>query len=293
VGVMDDGGLPRAGACSYTDENLLHRIRLKRRKLFHRTLDLSLSMDSVVHVGSDAGPADVSTREVTLLRCGVAIGVMLASKSTTSEIQRLQQQLEEAQAQLEVTIREAQRYGNCVPEAEHILQVNLFDGLFSNQSISRTGFFWALLSQQALLTMCFCMLNPSSTQVGEELEEPNQKHGAEFSLRTYRNVEGTQSGEEFVDNLLREDASSLPGEQMTELEAELEAELEHLAGQFSDVDEDGIAAMVQGDLNIRGLPAQVDPDEDDDSDSEVTCINNYVVSPRELTQRLYKLQVKP
>jgi hypothetical protein len=251
VGVMDDGGLPRAGACSYTDENLLHRIRLKRRKLFHRTLDLSLSMDSVVHVGSDAGPADVSTREVTLLRCGVAIGVMLASKSTTSEIQRLQQQLKEAQAQLEVTIREAQRYGNCVPEAEHILQV------------------------------------------GEELEEPNQKHGAEFSLRTYRNVEGTQSGEEFVDNLLREDASSLPGEQMTELEAELEAELEHLAGQFSDVDEDGIAAMVQGDLNIRGLPAQVDPDEDDDSDSEVTCINNYVVSPRELTQRLYKLQVKP
>jgi hypothetical protein len=162
---------------------------------------------------------------------------MLASKSTTSEIQRLQQQLKEAQAQLEVTIREAQRYGNCVPEAEHILQVNLFDGLFSNQSISRTGFFWALLSQQALLTMCFCMLNPSSTQVGEELEEPNQKHGAEFSLRTYRNVEGTQSGEEFVDNLLREDASSLPGEQMTELEAELEAELEHLAGQFSDVDE--------------------------------------------------------
>ncbi len=57
--------------------------------------------------------------------------------------------------------------------------------------------------------------------------------------------------------------------------------------------QDGIAAMVQGDLNIRGLPAQVDPDEDDDSDSEVTCINNYVVSPRELTQRLYKLQVKP
>jgi hypothetical protein len=51
--------------------------------------------------------------------------------------------------------------------------------------------------------------------------------------------------------------------------------------------------MVQGDLKIRGLPAQVDPDEDDDSDSEVTCNNNYVVSPRELTQRLYKLQVKP
>ncbi len=56
--------------------------------------------------------------------------------------------------------------------------------------------------------------------------------------------------------------------------------------------QDGIAAMVQGDLNIRGLPAQVDP-EDDDSDFEVTSINNYVVSPRELTQRLYKLQVKP
>ncbi len=55
VGVMDDGELPRAGASSYTDENLLHRIRLKRRKLFHRALDLSLSMDSVVHVGSDAG----------------------------------------------------------------------------------------------------------------------------------------------------------------------------------------------------------------------------------------------
>jgi hypothetical protein len=59
---------------------------------------------------------------------------MLASKSTTSEIQRLQQQLKEAQARLEVTICETQRYGNCVPEAEHILQVKLFDGLFSNQS---------------------------------------------------------------------------------------------------------------------------------------------------------------
>jgi len=66
VGVMDDGGLPRAGACSYTDENLLHRIRLKRRKLFHRTLDLSLSMDSVVHVGSDAG---TSIRQSSILDC--------------------------------------------------------------------------------------------------------------------------------------------------------------------------------------------------------------------------------
>ncbi len=66
VGVMDDGELPRAGPCSYTDENLLHRIRLKRRKLFHRTLDLSLSMDSVVHVESDAG---TSIRQSSILDC--------------------------------------------------------------------------------------------------------------------------------------------------------------------------------------------------------------------------------
>jgi len=54
---------------------------------------------------------------------------------------------------------------------------------------------------------------------------------------------------------------------------------------------DGVAALVHGDLNAVGLPAQLDSYGDDSSASEVACINSDAVSPRELTRLLLKLQV--
>lgn len=54
---------------------------------------------------------------------------------------------------------------------------------------------------------------------------------------------------------------------------------------------DGVAHVVHGDLNVKGLPANEDSDGDDNSAPEVACINNYAVSPRELTRLLRKLQV--
>jgi hypothetical protein len=54
----------------------------------------------------------------------VGIGVLLASKSRTSEIQKLQQLLTEAEAQLEDIERRTKRsIQNQVPEPEPILQV--------------------------------------------------------------------------------------------------------------------------------------------------------------------------
>ncbi len=53
---------------------------------------------------------------------------------------------------------------------------------------------------------------------------------------------------------------------------------------------DGVAALVHGDLNAVGLPAQLDSYGDDSSASEVACINSDAVSPRELTRLLLKLQ---
>ncbi|XP_073389128.1 uncharacterized protein [Physcomitrium patens] len=91
--------------------------------------------------------------------------------------------------------------------------------------------------------------------------------------------------------------------QMAELEAELEAELDQLTGresaamesQYSVLDEldmDGVASVVYGDLEPTGLPAGVEEDSDDDLSAlaQPACLNNYAVSPRELTRLLRKLQ---
>ncbi|KAG0620219.1 hypothetical protein M758_4G198900 [Ceratodon purpureus] len=90
-------------------------------------------------------------------------------------------------------------------------------------------------------------------------------------------------------------------DQMTELEAELEAELDQLTGgdsatmasQYSALDElDMDASVVYGDLAPTGLPAGVEEDTDEDLSppGRPACLNNYAVSPRELTRLLRKLQ---
>jgi hypothetical protein len=118
-------------------------------------------------------------------------------------------------------------------------------------------------------------------QATEEVEEPNQNPHVEFSVGIIDEdmmEEETESEEECVQILLRKGASSssLPVEQMMELEAELEAELEQLTGQFSDDVVDKVG---------------VESDDNDDSASEVPFMNNnYAVSPRELTRLLCKLQ---
>jgi hypothetical protein len=118
-------------------------------------------------------------------------------------------------------------------------------------------------------------------QTAEEVEEPNQNPHVESSVGIIDEdmmEEETESEEECVQILLRKGASSssLPVEQMMELEAELEAELEQLTGQFSDDVVDKV---------------RVESDDNDDSASEVPFMNNYAVSPRELTRLLCKLQV--
>lgn len=119
-------------------------------------------------------------------------------------------------------------------------------------------------------------------QAAEEVEEPNQNPHVEFSAGIIDEdmmEEETESEGECVQIFLRKGASSssLPVEQMMELEAELEAELEQLTGQFSDDVVDKV---------------RVESDDNDDSASEVPFMNNnYAVSPRELTRLLCKLQV--
>lgn len=55
---------------------------------------------------------------------------------------------------------------------------------------------------------------------------------------------------------------------------------------------DGVASVVYGDLAPTGLPAKVDEDSDDNSaPAQPACLNNYAVSPRQLTRLLRKLQV--
>lgn len=56
---------------------------------------------------------------------------------------------------------------------------------------------------------------------------------------------------------------------------------------------DGVASVVYGDLEPTGLPAGVEEDSDDDLSAlaQPACLNNYAVSPRELTRLLRKLQV--
>lgn len=57
---------------------------------------------------------------------------------------------------------------------------------------------------------------------------------------------------------------------------------------------DGVASVVYGDLAPTGLPAKVDEDSEDDSaPAQPACLNNYAVSPRQLTRLLRKLQVCP
>lgn len=57
---------------------------------------------------------------------------------------------------------------------------------------------------------------------------------------------------------------------------------------------EGVASVVHGDLTVTGLPAWVEEESEDDDYSapaEPACVNNYAVSPRELTRLLRKLQV--
>jgi len=90
-------------------------------------------------------------------------------------------------------------------------------------------------------------------------------------------------------------------DQMAELEAELEAELDQLTGgdsatidsQYSAMDElDMDASVVYGDLEPAGLPAGGgdDSNEDQTPPAQPASLNNYAVSPRELTRLLRKLQ---
>lgn len=96
---------------------------------------------------------------------------------------------------------------------------------------------------------------------------------------------------------------SIQQDHMAELEAELEAELDQLTGgesatmdsQYSVLDEldmDGVASVLYGDLAPAGLPAGLEEDSDGDPSgpAQPACLNNYAVSPRELTRLLRKLQ---
>jgi hypothetical protein len=63
---------------------------------------------------------------------------------------------------------------------------------------------------------------------------------------------------------------------------------------------DGAPHMLQEDLALTGLPAHIEEESDDDDDddddysapAEPVYMNNYAVSPRELTRLLHKLQVQ-
>ncbi|XP_073389762.1 uncharacterized protein [Physcomitrium patens] len=92
-------------------------------------------------------------------------------------------------------------------------------------------------------------------------------------------------------------------DQMADLEAELEAELDQLTGRdsatmdsqysaFDELDTDGVVSVVHGDLAPTGLPARVEESSDEDLSppAQPACLNNYAVSPRELTRLLHKLQ---
>jgi hypothetical protein len=56
--------------------------------------------------------------------------------------------------------------------------------------------------------------------------------------------------------------------------------------------------MLQEDLALTGLPAHIEEESDDDDDDDYSApaepvyMNNYAVSPRELTRLLHKLQVQ-
>lgn len=58
---------------------------------------------------------------------------------------------------------------------------------------------------------------------------------------------------------------------------------------------DGVASVLYGDLAPAGLPAGLEEDSDGDPSgpAQPACLNNYAVSPRELTRLLRKLQVSP
>jgi hypothetical protein len=59
---------------------------------------------------------------------------------------------------------------------------------------------------------------------------------------------------------------------------------------------DGAPHMLQEDLALTGLPAHIEEESDDDNDDDYSApaepvyMNNYAVSPRELTRLLHKLQ---
>lgn len=92
-------------------------------------------------------------------------------------------------------------------------------------------------------------------------------------------------------------------DEMADLEAELEAELDQLTGgdsatvdsqysAYDELDTDGVVSVVHGDLAPTGLPARIEEDSDEDLSppTQAACLNNCAVSPRELTRLLRKLQ---
>jgi hypothetical protein len=69
----------------------------------------------------------------------------------------------------------------------------------------------------------------------------------------------------------------------------------YLSLWYLQLDMDGVASVVYGDLKVAGLPARLEESSEDDDYSvpaQPACLNNYAVSPRLLARLLRKVQVR-
>ncbi|CAM6076555.1 unnamed protein product [Sphagnum tenellum] len=200
--------------------------------------------------------------EGLLFSFGVGVGVMSVASTNRSEVERLSHLLKEAQCQMQDLKRELAN-GGCMSEGKKgaqkvqpVLVVDEVERPFVGKEAQRTVIIPQITSQDIQRTLA------------------------------HRDASDTMPSEGYksVKSVVTVKSSLSKGDQMAELEAELEAELDQLTGGDSE------------DLALTGLPAHIEEESDDDNDDDYSApaepvyMNNYAVSPRELTRLLHKLQ---
>jgi len=214
--------------------------------------------------------------EGLLFSFGVGVGVMSVASTNRSEVERLSHLLKEAQCQMQDLKRELAN-GGCVSEgnkgAQKVQPVLVID------EVERS-----LVGKEAQRTVIIPQITSRDTQ----------------RTLAHRDASDAMPSEgcESIKSVVTVNSSLSKGDQMAELEAELEAELDQLTGGDSVVLKQQISVLDDEDLALTGLPAHIEEESDDDDDddddysapAEPVYMNNYAVSPRELTRLLHKLQ---